>query len=89
MEGETIVNCGKEILLKSVDQAINVYAMSIFKTPKGVCKSIVDAISQFWWSDDEQSKNAFVCMVETYFPKREGGMGFRDFHYFNVAMLAR
>jgi hypothetical protein len=50
-----------KILLKSVDQAINVYAMSVFKIPKGVCKSMVDAIPQFWWSDDEQSKKC-ICV---------------------------
>jgi hypothetical protein len=39
---------GKEILLKAVAQAISVYAMSVFLIPKGVCKRMMDAISQFW-----------------------------------------
>jgi hypothetical protein len=47
---------GTEILLKAVAQAIPVYAMSIFLIPKGVCKRMMDAISQFWWGDDENSK---------------------------------
>jgi hypothetical protein len=45
---------GKEILLKAIAQAIPVYAMSIFLIPKGVYKSMMDAISQFWWGDDEK-----------------------------------
>jgi hypothetical protein len=47
---------GKEILLKAVAQAIPVYAMSIFQLPKGICKGMMDAISQIWWGDDENSK---------------------------------
>jgi hypothetical protein len=47
---------GKEILLKVVAQAIPVYAMSVFQIPIGVCKKMTDAIAQFWWGDDENSK---------------------------------
>jgi hypothetical protein len=46
---------GKEILLKSVAQAIPVYAMLVFLIPKGVCKRIMDAIPSFSWGDDENS----------------------------------
>jgi len=38
---------GKEILIKSIAQAIPVYAMMIFKIPNKICKGISDAISQF------------------------------------------
>jgi hypothetical protein len=47
---------GKEILLKAVAQAIPVYAMSVFQIPIGVCKRMMDAISQFWWGDDDSGK---------------------------------
>jgi hypothetical protein len=29
--------------------------MSIFLIPKGVCKNMMDAISSFWWGDEENS----------------------------------
>lgn len=44
---------GKEILLKSVAQAIPVFAMSVCSMPKGVCKDIIDLIAQFWWGDED------------------------------------
>jgi hypothetical protein len=81
---------GKEILLKAVAQAIPVYAMSVFLIPKGVCKRMMDAIAQFWWGDDENSnKMHWLAWWKLCYPKKEGGMGFRDFHSFNLAMLAK
>jgi len=40
---------GKEILLKTVVQAIPQYAMSIFKLPLSICKAIEKRIARFWW----------------------------------------
>jgi hypothetical protein len=81
---------GKEILLKAVAQAIPVYAMSVFLIPKGVCKKMMDAISRFWWGDDDNSnKMHWYAWWKLCYPKNEGGMGFRDFHSFNLAMLAK
>jgi hypothetical protein len=37
------------VLLKTVAQAILVYAISIFQIMKRVCKGMMDGISQFWW----------------------------------------
>jgi hypothetical protein len=63
---------GKEILLKAVAQAIPVYAMSIFQIPKGVCKGMMDAISQFWWGDDENDKKMhWFAWWKLCYPKNE------------------
>ena len=47
---------GKETVLKSVAQAIPSYNISIFKRPKGICKSIIDEIFDFWRGDREEKK---------------------------------
>ena len=47
---------GKEILLKAVIQAIPTYALSVFKIPKKICKGIIDAMTHFWWGDEENQK---------------------------------
>jgi hypothetical protein len=55
-KNKTLSMAGKETLLKAVAQAMSVFAMSIFKIPKNICKGITDAISQFWWGDDDNEK---------------------------------
>jgi hypothetical protein len=51
---------------------------------------MMDAISRFWWGDDDNSnKMHWYAGWELCYPKNEGGMGFRDFHSFNLAMLAK
>jgi hypothetical protein len=37
----------KEVLIKSVAQAVPIYAMMVFKIPKNICKGISDFIAQF------------------------------------------
>jgi hypothetical protein len=78
---------GKEILLKAIAQAIPVSAMPVLLIPKGVCKSMMDAISQFWWGDDENNnKMDWFAWWKLCYPKNEGGMGFMYFHSFNMSM---
>jgi hypothetical protein len=40
---------GKDILIKSVVQAILTFSMSCFKLPRGLCLHINSLIRKFWW----------------------------------------
>lgn len=81
---------GKEILLKSMAQAIPVFAMPIFSLPKGICKEITDLIAQLCWGDDEENKRMhWYTWWKLCYPKSEGGMGFRDVYSFNLAMFSK
>ena len=78
------------MLIKSVAQAIPSYAMFVFKIPKKICKGISYAIAQYWWGDDATHKRMhWLAWWKMCVPKKEGGMGFRDIHCFNLALLAK
>jgi len=81
---------GKEILIKSIAQAVPVYAMMAFKILKNICKGISDTISQFWWGDEyDHKKIHWKAWWKLCIPKKRGGMGFRDLESFNLALLAK
>ena len=81
---------GKEILIKAVAQAIPSYAMSCFDLTKTLCDAISAMICRFWWAQqDNEHKMHWVSKEKLCTRKEKGGLGFRDLHLFNIAMLAR
>ena len=45
---KTISKAGREVLIKTVAQAILIYSMSIFKFPKKVCEDINSVLAKYW-----------------------------------------
>jgi ribonuclease HI len=81
---------GKEILIKAVAQAIPTYAMSCFDLTKALCEEISTMICRYWWDQQEgQNKCHWLSWEKLSSNKSTGGLGFRDLHIFNLAMLAR
>lgn len=40
---------GKEIMIKTVIQAISTYSMSVFRIPRKLCEELVALMARFWW----------------------------------------
>ena len=81
---------GKEILIKVVAQAIPTFAMGCFDITKELCDEMSSMICRYWWScQDNEKKMHWINWKKLTEPKEEGGLGFRDIHAFNLAMLAK
>jgi hypothetical protein len=81
---------GKEILIKTVVQAIPSYVMSCFDLTKTLCDEISAMIRHYWWSkQDNENKMHWLSWDTMCQMKDKGGLGFHDLHLFNLAMLAR
>jgi hypothetical protein len=81
---------GKEVLIKSVAQALPIYVMSVFKLPLTLCDELMKQIRAFWWgAENGRRKMQWIPWEKMLMPKGFGGMGFRDLRLVNQAMLAR
>jgi hypothetical protein len=81
---------GKEILIKSIAQAIPIYSMACFKLPRGLCQKLNALIHDFWWGSREgQRRTCWVSWEEMTMPKYASSLGFQDIEIFNLALLAR
>jgi hypothetical protein len=60
-------------LEKAVAQAIPVFAITMFNIPKNICKGITEAISQFWWGDDDEHKRMHLVGGKCVFQKIKVG----------------
>lgn len=81
---------GKEVMIKSVIQALPVYTMSCFRLPKGLVQEILKQIANFWWSSGEKDRNMhWLAWRKLTEPKEQGGLGFKDLEAFNAALLCK
>lgn len=47
----TLPQASKEVLIKSVVQAVPMYPMTCFKMPLSVCAALNSVIGEFWWEN--------------------------------------
>ncbi|XP_056848949.1 uncharacterized protein LOC130499067 [Raphanus sativus] len=81
---------GKEVQIKAVAQAVPTYVMSCYLLPQGITDKLKSTTSNFWWSSNQNSRGLhWIAWDEICTPKDSGGLGFRDFHDFNLALLAK
>ncbi|XP_057250139.1 uncharacterized mitochondrial protein AtMg00310-like [Beta vulgaris subsp. vulgaris] len=89
-KGQCLSQAGREVLIKAVAQAIPSYAMQCFKIPKSIIEGIEKMCRSFFWGQQaEERKTAWVAWEKLFLPKKEGGLGIRNFEFFNRALLAK
>jgi hypothetical protein len=79
---------GNKVLPKAVAQAIPSYVMSVFKIPKSICKGIIDAMSHYWWGDEETQKRTHWVAWQKMCVAKEVWAS-KIYTVFNLAMLAK
>jgi ribonuclease HI len=88
--GRALSRAGKEIMIKSVLQAIPSYVMGVYLLPDSTIKDIERMMNSFWWGGGANHKGIrWLAWDRMTCPKGLGGMGFRDLHTFNLAMIAK
>ncbi|KAL9680101.1 hypothetical protein QQ045_017978 [Rhodiola kirilowii] len=70
---------GKEILIKSVLQALPQYAMNCFQLPEDTIKKMHSSIRRYWWSCSSSKKPIHWVKAQTLCQDKDmGGLGFKD-----------
>ncbi|CAJ2644561.1 unnamed protein product [Trifolium pratense] len=89
--GRALSKAGKEIMIKSVFQAIPAYVMSMFILPSSFIDDIEKMINAFWWGGGNGNSKGihWLAWERLACPKDKGGLGFRNFEAFNMAMVAK
>ncbi|CAJ2662610.1 unnamed protein product [Trifolium pratense] len=88
--GRALSRAGKEVMIKSVLQAIPSYVMSIYLLPDATINEIERMLNSFWWGGSASNQGIrWLAWDRMTIPKAFGGMGFRDLRAFNLAMIAK
>jgi len=89
--GKCLSKAGREVMIKSILQAIPSYVMSIFHLPATLSNSIEKMMNSFWWGHGRTSQRGIHWMSweKLSAQKIHGGMSFKDLSAFNLAMLGK
>lgn len=80
---------GREVLLKSVIQAIPSYSMSVFLLPNNLVREVEIVMNSYWWKGEWGSRTCIKWKTwhRLCVPKKWGGMGFRKMREFILLYL--
>lgn len=88
--GRPISKAGREVLIKSVAQAIPAYCMQVFLLPVSLADELQRMMNSYWWGARGNSRGiSWTKWDHLCVKKKNGGMGFRNLHGFNLAMLGK
>jgi hypothetical protein len=82
---------GRLVLVNAVIDSLPVYAMGALHLPQGVIDALDARRRAFLWAGEESVSDA-QCLVswkKPCLPKKEGGLGVRDFHLQNTCLLLK
>ncbi|XP_060974042.1 uncharacterized protein LOC115695103 [Cannabis sativa] len=91
-ETKFLSKAGKEVLIKSVAQALPNYAMSVFLLTHEIWSSLEGMMAKFWWKSQSSSSSKGVSWVswkKLCQHKNVGGLGFRDLRDYNLSFLGK
>lgn len=81
---------GRMQLISSVLCSLHVYWASMFIIPKNITDDIERLIRGFLWCQgDFKRGKAKVNWNDVCKPKRQGGLGFKDLHMWNIALMSK
>ena len=77
-------------MIKAVAQSIPMFTMSCFKLPKSFYDAVNAMIAKLWWGRSSSGRKTHLKKWQKLCTlKEEGGIGFIDFHAFNLALLGK
>ncbi|XP_030479041.1 uncharacterized mitochondrial protein AtMg00310-like [Cannabis sativa] len=89
-EGHLLSKAGREVLLKTVAQALPTYAMSVFLLPVKTVSHLESLMSKYWWgSSNNKTKGVSWFSWRLCRSKNSGGIGFRNLRDYNLSLLGK
>lgn len=59
-KAKLLSTAGKEVMIKSIINALPVYVISCFKLPVQICKDIMSTTTHFWWRSEKEWKQKYI-----------------------------
>ncbi|KAM6557117.1 hypothetical protein CsatB_004136 [Cannabis sativa] len=64
-EGKFLSKAGREVLLKTVAQALPSYAMSVFLIPLETCGALEKLMAKYWWGNSKKARGRWSADMES------------------------
>ncbi|XP_019183638.1 PREDICTED: uncharacterized protein LOC109178457 [Ipomoea nil] len=73
----------------NMDRESVVQVLGVGQAPNFVCTAIERTMNRYWWDSGADNRIHWKAWDKLCVPKKYGGLGFKDLHAFNIAMLGK